>query len=138
MKFTAVCFALFCLWPAHAQSEFLSDIEFSPNGQGGLSGLEISDDGTAFNVLTDRGKLISGTLLRDGDRISGYTVQTATVIRDTSGRPVTGRNSDSEGIALRPDGRLFVLAIVSTSKGIMTAREARRQGVGGEVLCYIW
>ncbi len=30
------------------------------------------------------------------------------------------------------------VAIVSTSKGIMTAREARRQGVGGEVLCYIW
>ncbi|NJM57017.1 MAG: 30S ribosomal protein S8 [Synechococcales cyanobacterium RU_4_20] len=30
------------------------------------------------------------------------------------------------------------VAIVSTSKGIMTAREARREGVGGEVLCYIW
>jgi small subunit ribosomal protein S8 len=30
------------------------------------------------------------------------------------------------------------IAIISTSKGIMTDREARRQGVGGEVLCYIW
>ena len=30
------------------------------------------------------------------------------------------------------------VAIVSTSKGVMTAREARRQGVGGEVLCYVW
>ena len=30
------------------------------------------------------------------------------------------------------------IAIVSTSKGIMTDREARRQGVGGEVLCYVW
>ncbi|HBE18981.1 MAG TPA: 30S ribosomal protein S8 [Cyanobacteria bacterium UBA11149] len=30
------------------------------------------------------------------------------------------------------------IAIVSTSSGIMTDREARRQGVGGEVLCYIW
>ncbi|WP_013324976.1 30S ribosomal protein S8 [Gloeothece verrucosa] len=30
------------------------------------------------------------------------------------------------------------IAIVSTSKGIMTDREARRQGIGGEVLCYIW
>ncbi|MBN1660932.1 MAG: 30S ribosomal protein S8 [Anaerolineae bacterium] len=30
------------------------------------------------------------------------------------------------------------IAIVSTSKGVMTGREARRQGVGGEVLCYIW
>jgi small subunit ribosomal protein S8 len=30
------------------------------------------------------------------------------------------------------------IAIVSTSRGIMTGREARRTGVGGEVLCYIW
>jgi small subunit ribosomal protein S8 len=30
------------------------------------------------------------------------------------------------------------IAIISTSKGIMTDREARKQGVGGEVLCYIW
>ncbi len=30
------------------------------------------------------------------------------------------------------------IAIVTTSKGVLTAREARRQNVGGEVLCYIW
>jgi small subunit ribosomal protein S8 len=30
------------------------------------------------------------------------------------------------------------IAIISTPKGIMTGREARRQGVGGEVLCYVW
>lgn len=30
------------------------------------------------------------------------------------------------------------IAIISTSQGIMTDREARRQGVGGEVLCYVW
>jgi small subunit ribosomal protein S8 len=30
------------------------------------------------------------------------------------------------------------IAIVSTSKGIMTDREARKQGVGGEILCYVW
>jgi small subunit ribosomal protein S8 len=30
------------------------------------------------------------------------------------------------------------VAIVSTPKGVMTDREARRQGVGGEVLCYVW
>jgi small subunit ribosomal protein S8 len=30
------------------------------------------------------------------------------------------------------------IAIVSTPKGVMTDREARRQGVGGEVLCYVW
>jgi small subunit ribosomal protein S8 len=30
------------------------------------------------------------------------------------------------------------IAIISTSRGIMTDREARRQKVGGEILCYIW
>ena len=30
------------------------------------------------------------------------------------------------------------VAILSTPKGILTGVEARRQNVGGEVLCYIW
>ena len=30
------------------------------------------------------------------------------------------------------------IAIISTSSGIMTDREARQKKVGGEVLCYVW
>lgn len=30
------------------------------------------------------------------------------------------------------------IAIISTSKGVMTDKEARKNVVGGEVLCYIW
>jgi len=30
------------------------------------------------------------------------------------------------------------IAIISTSKGLMTDKEAREQGLGGEVLAYIW
>ena len=30
------------------------------------------------------------------------------------------------------------IVIVSTSRGVMTDREARKQGVGGEVLAYVW
>jgi len=30
------------------------------------------------------------------------------------------------------------VAILTTSQGVMTGQEARRRGVGGEVLCYIW
>lgn len=30
------------------------------------------------------------------------------------------------------------LAVISTSKGIMADREARKLGLGGEVICYIW
>ena len=30
------------------------------------------------------------------------------------------------------------IAIISTSQGIMTDREARKRGVGGEILCEVW
>jgi small subunit ribosomal protein S8 len=29
-------------------------------------------------------------------------------------------------------------AIITTSKGVMTANEARREGVGGEVVAFVW
>jgi len=32
----------------------------------------------------------------------------------------------------------FGTAIVSTSKGLMTEKKAREEGIGGELLCYIW
>jgi small subunit ribosomal protein S8 len=30
------------------------------------------------------------------------------------------------------------IAIISTSKGVISDKEARRFGVGGEVICYVW
>jgi small subunit ribosomal protein S8 len=30
------------------------------------------------------------------------------------------------------------IAIISTSQGLMTDREARKRGVGGEILCEVW
>jgi small subunit ribosomal protein S8 len=30
------------------------------------------------------------------------------------------------------------IAVLSTSRGIMTGKKARRLGIGGEVLCHIW
>jgi small subunit ribosomal protein S8 len=32
----------------------------------------------------------------------------------------------------------FGTAIISTSKGLMTDKTAREEGIGGELLCYIW
>jgi small subunit ribosomal protein S8 len=32
----------------------------------------------------------------------------------------------------------FGTAIISTSKGLMTDKKAREEGIGGELLCYIW
>ncbi|SFL91178.1 30S ribosomal protein S8 [Halanaerobium salsuginis] len=30
------------------------------------------------------------------------------------------------------------IAVISTSQGVMSDREARKKGIGGEVLCYVW
>jgi small subunit ribosomal protein S8 len=30
------------------------------------------------------------------------------------------------------------VAVLSTSRGLMTDREARKAGVGGEILCFVW
>lgn len=51
-------------------------------------------------------------------------------------RPGLRIYSNSQGIPRILGGMGIV--ILSTSRGIMTDREARREGVGGEILCYIW
>jgi len=30
------------------------------------------------------------------------------------------------------------IAVLSTSQGVLTDREARRRRIGGEVLCHVW
>lgn len=63
-----------------------------------------------------------------------------------SGNAITGMRRVS-----RPGQRAYVpatkvprvrnglgIAILSTSQGVMTDKEARNKGVGGEVLCEVW
>jgi small subunit ribosomal protein S8 len=63
-----------------------------------------------------------------------------------SGNAITGMRRVS-----RPGQRKYVpatqvpkvrnglgIAIISTSQGVMTDREARKRGVGGEILCEVW
>jgi small subunit ribosomal protein S8 len=67
--------------------------------------------------------------------------------RERRARPViTGLNRIS-----KPGRRTYVghqdiprvrsglgISILSTSKGLMTGEQARRQGIGGEIICYVW
>lgn len=39
---------------------------------------------------------------------------------------------------IKPVHSGYGLAIVSTSKGIMSSREAKKSGLGGEIICEIW
>jgi small subunit ribosomal protein S8 len=39
---------------------------------------------------------------------------------------------------IKPVLRGFGISVVSTPKGVMTGDEARKNGVGGEIICEIW
>ncbi len=49
-----------------------------------------------------------------------------------------GRRVYSGVKGLKPVLRGLGIAVVSTSKGVMSDREARKADVGGEVLCRVW
>ena len=95
-------------------------------------------------------------VLKDEGYISGYDVREddnnlpEIVVRlrwaDPRTNAITGLRRRS-----RPGQRMYVrhgtipkvrsglgIAILSTSKGLMTDRAARKQGLGGELLCEVW
>lgn len=100
-------------------------------------------------------KVRIATLLKDEGYITGFDVREAQsfpelVVRlrwaDQRTNAITGLRRRS-----RPGQRTYVakdaipkirsglgIAILSTSRGLMTDRAARKAGVGGELLCEVW
>lgn len=76
---------------------------------GGLSGLEMTPDGSRFWVLGDRGTIGTGTFRRDArDRIAGVDLESyGPLLYADKGIPLPPSHSDAEGLALAPDGQLF-------------------------------
>lgn len=66
---------------------------------GGLSGLELSDDGAFFIAISDRGTRHEGTFQRDNGKITGLTPSPPTAIRKMNGQPVEAHAVDAEGLA---------------------------------------
>ena len=90
--------------------------------EGYIKGFEVIDDGVQGTI-----KL---TLKYDGNRkgvISGLK---------RISKPGLRVYAKSEDIPKVLGG--LGIAIISTSKGVMTDRQARKNAVGGEVLCYVW
>ncbi|KKL74230.1 hypothetical protein LCGC14_2066980 [marine sediment metagenome] len=75
---------------------------------GGLSGIEVTADGSGIVAISDRGWLIQGALSRSNGAVSGVTINSFTRLQDLKGEPVSKRFSDAEGLALGDDGTLFV------------------------------
>lgn len=94
-------------------------------------------------------------ILRDNGFVAGFKVETASdgfktltiSLGDGSARPVL---SSLQRVS-KPGRRVYYsctdlplvlggrgMVIVSTSKGVMSGREARKSGLGGELICKVW
>ncbi len=75
---------------------------------GGFSGLELSEDGRRFMAVSDRGLIVQGELRREAGRIAGIVPGALTKLKNTEGGALGRYEHDSEGLALRDDGRIYV------------------------------
>jgi small subunit ribosomal protein S8 len=84
-----------------------------------------------FKVVEEKGKKTLRVFLR-------YTPDRRSVITDLKrvSRPGSRRYVGKFGI--KPVVGGMGIAIVSTPRGLMTGSSARREGVGGELLCEVW
>jgi small subunit ribosomal protein S8 len=96
-------------------------------------------------ILVDEG-YITGYQIDDEPGNPGKTLEITMKYSPDRERTISGiRRVSKPGLRIyaRADRIPRVLgglgvAVVSTSKGLMTDREARRRHIGGEVLCYVW
>ena len=115
----------------------------------------IASDRDEVDIPASRFKVELARILREQGYIEDYSVEPARVgevvrirLKYTQDRSpvISGLQRVS-----RPGRRTYVnsreipkvlggmgTAIVSTSKGVMTGHEARREGIGGEVVAYVW
>ena len=105
---------------------------------------------TEVSMPTSKMKVEIASILKDEGYISNYTVDDKTLTLslkyDNKERVITGLKCISKPglrVYAKAEEVPYVLnglgiAILSTSKGIMTDKAARKENVGGEVLAYIW
>jgi small subunit ribosomal protein S8 len=115
----------------------------------------LSADHDSVAIPASKFKTEIARILSEQGYVEGYAIEPGTVgevlrvtLKYTEDRaPVI---SGMERVS-RPGRRTYVpageipkvlggmgTAIVSTSQGVMTGHDARRQGVGGEVVAYVW
>jgi small subunit ribosomal protein S8 len=97
-------------------------------------------------ALLQREGYITGYSVRDDPKRPGKVLEIQMKYSPERTRTISGLKRVSKpGLRVysRADSLPRVLgglgvAVLSTSEGLMTDREARQRKVGGEVLCYVW
>ena len=107
--------------PSSRQKVALADVL---KAEGYIRGYEVSDS------TTNPGKVLTIEMKYSADRervISGVKRVSKPGLRIYSASNTIPRVLGGLGVA-----------VISTSRGLMSDREARRRRIGGEVLCYVW
>ena len=95
-------------------------------------------------ILMDKGYILNYKLVEDNKqgiikialKYNGKTRQPAINNLTRVSKPGLRKYAGVEDMPRVLNG--LGIAIVSTSKGLMTDHQARKEGIGGELLCYIW
>ncbi|WP_415183686.1 esterase-like activity of phytase family protein [Phaeovulum sp.] len=76
---------------------------------GGFSGLDISANGGTFTTVSDRATLWTGSFTRDeSGLITSITAEGPHWLRERNGKVLRHTLADSEGLAIAPDGTIYV------------------------------
>jgi small subunit ribosomal protein S8 len=89
--------------------------------EGFIADFEVQKDGNKRDIIVTLKYFEKQPVIRSIERVS------------TPGRRIYIKKDD-----LRPTKNNMGISIVSTSKGVTTGRQAKRLGVGGEVLLRVW
>ncbi|MGY6558486.1 MAG: 30S ribosomal protein S8 [Nitritalea sp.] len=95
-------------------------------------------------VLFDKGYIQNYKFVEEGPqgtikialKYNPVTKQNAIVSLSRVSKPGLRQYAKHEGLPRVING--LGIAILSTSKGVMSDKEARTEGIGGEVLCYVY
>ncbi|AZV76457.1 esterase-like activity of phytase family protein [Parasedimentitalea marina] len=96
---------------------------------GGLSALSLSPDGCSMTILSDRATLATAQIDRDVGQISGIEIKSVHKLRASTGGVLKGFTKDSEGLAIAPDGTIYV-----SFEGISRVARHRKASSRAEVL----
>ncbi len=106
--------ALLWIGPAWAvdlkRASLLESYEWRYNADwfGGFSAIHISENGRHMMAVSDRSRLVTARIERDGIQIRDIQLLGNWPILSSKGRVLTGRAGDSEGIAIAPDGSFYI------------------------------
>lgn len=125
-------------------ADFLTRVRNAVNAKHRIVEVPASNTKKAITkILFEKGYILNYKFVEEGPqgtikialKYHPVTKQSAIVTIDRVSRPGLRQYADSENLPRVMNG--LGIAIISTSKGIMTDKEARKLHIGGEVLCYV-